>query len=360
MIRRIFLSFVLCLFAGVASAEVFTLSTGSLLQGSPASYANDVSSVDLAGNNSRGWANTFATGPNSLGIRVVGVALLSQYNVEPNGVVSNVKIGGAQMAAVFTLEGVVTGVDSADYTSGTVGIFQAGSNPSDFNPLDPGTWGVDLNSLDNAIAYFTLQTPKDVEQALDVNDPAAVLDASQVNKMFSIPNGVGFILLFEETNRASQAGINFLNVAGGDPDGFMSVTRNSTNTGDNANIDQYQLDWFNAIAAAVGGYGDLGGLGTAWATGIGPGGLTGTNYNPGGVGADAGDLFASLDTEPVTGNSYVNGIRPGYGTADDPPEPPEPPVINEVPEPASMMLWLGVAGIAATGARRMRRNKQLT
>lgn len=299
--------------------------------------------IDTLRSNSGGIFTNQHTGAAGVAGLIRTVAALP-INVMVDGttygsVVGPSSVPGAETMLMFFagLEGSFTGPGSVNFTGGRVLVYEVSTA---VDTRDPSTWGIGTGTL---LAEFALATPDDVF-AGPVGAGIAPAAAGTVNRSILDTLTIGdtdFQFLFQEDSvlTTPTSGDNWMRDLVGslgpfdfeglfvegeqDLDGFSTGT---TVAGTPA-LDGTDLGVLNLIAG-LSGLSNLGGAGTAFATGYGASSVSpSTDFfmDPAGLqsASGEGDLFAST----AETNIY--------------------PVVDVVPEPASILAWIGIA--AATG-----------
>lgn len=349
----------LALVLGVAvrTQATVVLSTAEVQGGSGGGAATvnpGVATIEIQGNSARAFTNAYAvnagpgtpTDPNipavpglgiGVGLRAVTANLIQTYKDAGNSTtVPNVSYNGGNntaIVAVTALTGYVQAINgtaaTAFFTSGLLNFYSVDvGGPNKFDPDDPSTWGVfDSSGLAvTPIATFTLLAPDDIVDGLAGN--ATIFTSSQVNRSVADSNGNGTDgnLLFGQKDGVGVSSTilnkEFVNVPDFDNEILFAQIRQSLNNPAARQVNQSDLDLFNKIAGQF-GLSNLGGAGTAFATGL--GGLSSsTNYAATPDSSGILDIATNFDGIP-SNQGQLKQVRPGYQITP-----------NAVPEPGTL------------------------
>ncbi len=357
-----------------ASADVFTtqratatgtaVTAGGFLPQGAQVVGGNVTNVNAIGISSGiSFNNNISSAQQSLAgwtIRTVTSGSLGTFAREPGGTPLGTFTTGGANPEFFNLVGVfvgqanvsvdaMTGAATALFTQGQLALFAVPLG--NYDEADPTTWGVgvdgDLNGRpNNAIAIFDLapQTRVTSDASSGIGDPdgfpvantiAAIMNTVSLNTL-DINDSQGRLVFndFQDPFLPIPAPVI--------PPGEQAVNEGIYLTLDqNLYTDLFGLSALNEInrIAGIFGLGNLGGANTGFATtGFNP--LIATDFNQqiGGLVLGSGDLAQStgVDAHPVI-LSRAN---------------------QEVPEPASILLWgaLTLAGGVYGARRRMKAN----
>ena len=370
-----------------AYADPFLVKTGTVRTSTGADTALDVNS--LIGSNTLGnqFINTISgngnnafPAANNSPFRVVGANILANYGFRLGGGTGAVfNPAGAPVqpvVAVFAAEGVAPNPAQIQLTGGRVGFFSIGGTlqNNNFNEFNPITWGATNAAGTSLLSPIAVWDLKPAENVADLGPLAAGgggpgtfnLLANQVNQA-AINNVVGAVnqgfFLFKETTTfpgATLVGNTFYTTTGNAPivppgnvltdEGLISFINEALRGGTlndsfiSGGTGTAGFDALNTIAGALGGLADLGGANTGFAIGYGGQGNAGgdpRSFNPSnGAGVpNTSDSFFTLGTSSSPGVQFT------------------PVVVNDIPEPASMLLWgAGVVGFGIYAKSRRRRN----
>lgn len=299
--------------------------------------------------NGRVYTNTIPVpgGPVGNDVRTI---LAFELTTASNDVNFNPVLGpgaaNTHLLVLGAVEGIVVNVTgnlvTANFNLGRVGLFAA---PANYNSNNPNTWGLGGGIV--PLSVWDLK-PREAVQP-DTPNPALAAQhtyaAAQVNQS-SVDSQVGSTqsegrFLFKEASPPDAVeGDNFITVFPTNPVGNVQDEGIFAGTGQQVEgvgsgvLDNAGLGILNSLAAWAGLL-DLGGAGTAWATGL--GGAPVTDWNP---------LFTG-------GNPNIN-LNGDFRARVDGAE--FDPMYQVVPEPTSLLVWgcLGLLGVVL-GTRLRRR-----
>lgn len=349
--RRFLMSLAFLAAAGVASSAsadtFYNLRAGVPDQGGGTAGVN-VNTVQGTALGGYSYANQY-TGAVGLPVggervRTVTADVITGYTQNPGGMlpIFNNLGGNDKIVAIFAGDGTISvgmgGLQTATFTSGRLWFFESpvsGPGNAFFDPINPSTWGFGGAPL----AVFDLIAPMDIAPGNALANGNA-FSASQVNNISLnslAPQQAQGRFLFRDVNDPYILVTDPLLVPGvvAIQEGLWGTIEESLDQTPDP-LSAGNLAILNQIAAAA-GLGNLGGAGTAFATGLGSG--LNTDFGPTGL-PNAG---ATGDFQFNLGSSFVPGLigRPEI----------------EIPEPASMIVWGVGMGIAGLMGARYRRKK---
>jgi hypothetical protein len=366
----------------VHSGSVATAVTIPPTPGTITSRTDDVNVISFDASIGQVYSNLYAQGGIGVGnapgfggsIRSIGVVLMQNYNLRTGGsspATIAITTGGVtttyQLTGVVALDGVATAGSTTLFTatSGRLGFFAIPVGT--FNQFSPITWGATDatgTSLLAPIAVWDLG-PQDFAK-----DPGPAAPGGggpgTYNNVF-VDNGVSFnanqLALQGGLNNwlesatwptvgapAATVGNDYNNVFnnppfGLPPEGMVSTLNEAVNQGPTltfisgdvaAATASAGFTALNTIAAVLGGFGDLGVAGTAWATAV---GTPGDSLGPSAA-------FHANTGLPNTSDLVTNAGAQFSITR------------NGVPEPASCLIWMVGCGFAAVYGRRARTKRR--
>jgi len=298
-------------------------------------------------------------------ILTIGHTPLTTYS-QLTGTTIPVTYNGQPLNAVFAIRGTVSPTSSPGSIVSNfqvVGLGIYAYNTATYNRFDPSTWGATNaagTTLNQAVALFGAKPPEQIGpggQGDPANSfqPASSVNASSLNNL-GVGQSQGNFLVRELTG--GIAGVNWLTITTGQLPSPNFVTAEGLHLSSNqelalataantAFVDQTTDAGFlalNTIAASLGGFANLAGAGTAFATGFGaPGDADPFHFAPGtafsgpGGGLNSADVMTNIS---LTGYPILEQDVAGGG--------------GRVPEPATLVVFAGMMGVGGLVYRRRR------